>query len=87
MPPNPPDGYIIVEDDAYIIENQDKYYYNTWGNNDPWNNAITRDFVGMTAKQFLNKNYPTRHDLKLFIAKKGIIKPRFECSKPYPFGY
>jgi len=91
-----PEGYYVVTDENHIVQGDDLYRKGRWMDN-PGNYYRIKDYLPLKycnemlgqplkfVRQYIHMN--TFGYGGFFVATKGIIKPRFETIKPYPYGY
>lgn len=79
-----PEGYKLVKDDDYIIKIGDLFYLSIWGEGMPFDKIISANGIaGLNLRRY-RERFATYNPL---LAAKPLAKPRFECGKPFPYGY
>jgi len=84
--PITPEGYSIVKDRKYIIQDTDRYFVKIWPNTFspvPFHSFYTK----MVGKQLGDAEDDCESLDGVIIYSKNKPKPRFVCDKPYPYGY
>ncbi len=86
---NPPEGYFLIEDKEYILKDGDLYMRRHWSDEAGFRSvrAYGTEAHGLTIGQIENKAIYRSMKWGLVIATKNKPKPRFNCDKPYPYGY
>lgn len=86
--PQIPEGYYLVEDENYVIQTEDRYYFVTWKSSLGYERIFTyfRLAIGITIQE-ATKLSGAAWGNRMFVITKYPPKPKFPTDKPYPFGY